>query len=486
MTGRAVRAFMRGGEVRRSVLFVIVGLLVAFSSFAVPTGSAASVIPCPHSAAGFPVVRSAAGSPPVPLNPCPGFEWAKTFGTVGQYDAAVGIDITSDGGSVVLVRTPLAGVTVVKLDAEGAVQWQKTIGSGWSANWGSVRQTSDSGFVVAAGSLTILVFRLDSAGDILWQTVFDGPGTEEVHSIEEISDGGFVVGGRTGKCGPTACDEDLFVIRLDPAGAVLWQKTYGQGAYNEVARAGVRPTSDGGFVAAGSTGGSNVWVIKLDASGNVAWQKKYEMSGSVFDAIQTTSDGGYVLAGAIAGKWAIVKLTASGAISWQKTYRGSLNPAGFPSIAEMGDGGFVSSMRVVTSRMYDVGVLRVDATGKALWQRTYGGASDDAPCYGPDCIQVAPDGNIVIAGWTNSFGTLGGSDSWFNTDAWVLRVFSDGSISSTCAPGFGTGYNVPTVFGAKLSVGVPSFTSSTYETATTDPGAAGSPGTLVSITQCSA
>src|SRR3972149_4765859 len=46
---------------------------------------------------------------PEPMNPCPGFEWAKTFGTAGVHDAAVGLDVTSDGGAAVLIRTHPAG-----------------------------------------------------------------------------------------------------------------------------------------------------------------------------------------------------------------------------------------------------------------------------------------------------------------------------------------------------------------------------------------
>ena len=467
-------------------------LMVSGVFAAWPVDAGSKPVPCPKltgTGAESPLTMSA-GSEPRPMNPCPGFEWAKTFGTAGVHDKALGLDITSDGGAVILVRTQPAGVTVVKLDGEGAVQWQQTysVGGAWPGYAGSIQQTSEGGFALAALNFTtgsgVVVYRLDDIGSILWQFRFDGPGEEEVYSLAETQDGGFVIGGRV--VFGSNYDSDLLVLRVSPAGGLLWQKTYGRGSFNEIAFSGVRPTPDGGFVAAGFTEPwGTAWVLKLDSLGNMAWQKMFQASSLQIDTIEVTSDGGYVLAGNLGDRWAIVKLSATGSITWQKTYRGPLAVNGFASIAQTTDGGYVSLQQTGTYGTYDFAVLRVDSSGAALWQRSYGGPLSDAPCW-PGCIQEAPDGNIVVAGSTNSFGTGGGVDSWTNTDAWVLRVFSDGSISSACAPGFGTTYNTPTVSGAKLKTSTPTFNASPYTATASDPGATATPGALVTVTQCSA
>jgi len=478
----------------KGIAMLLVGLLVVgmFSAvLSVPVGTveAAGSVPCPGSPGKITSGKEShllGSDSPRPLNPCPGFEWAKTFGTAGLNDQAWGLDITSDGGAVVLIRTQSQGVTVVKVDGEGAVQWQKryTLPGGGSGP-GGIQQTSDGGFVLAnSGNLGnpvtggIVVYRLDAVGDLLWQAGFDGPALDGVFSIAQTPDGGYIVGGQTESFG--AGSQDLWVLRLDPTGGLVWQKRYG-GPETNLAR-GVLPTPDGGFVA-GGYGGGLAYVIKMDSSGNVVWQKGYRANLVALSSIQPTLDGGYIFTGKVGAKWTVVKLTSAGGIAWQKTFG---DAQWFGSITQTSDGGYVASMNVDDpSRGLEFALLRLDSNGKRIWQRSYGGPFEEQVCY-PYCLQEAPDGNIVVAGWTASFGTGGGSDSHTNADAWVLRVFSDGTISSTCDPGFGMSLRSPGVQSSKIKVEGLSFTSSASSIAPQGPGATANPGTLVTSTQCAA
>ncbi|HKZ48631.1 MAG TPA: hypothetical protein VJ397_07585 [Thermoplasmata archaeon] len=480
---------------------VAVMMVLAVLTFPLPNGSAAQVagVPCPGQikpTKGPQVLRE--GSPE-PMNPCPGYEWAKTFGTAGVHDAAVGLDVTADGGAVVLIRTHTSGgATVLKLDGEGTVLWQQNLGYPVGLE-GDIQQTSDGGFIAALSSDvpdTILVYRLDAFGNIQWQALYDGPGNTEVFSVAETPDGGFLTAGRS--LSGDGVTNDLWVLRLDPTGAVVWQRAYG-GLGDDLGFPGVRPTPDGGFVAAGRTVYStSSWVIKGDAAGSLTWQKTYGGSTSsylIFQSIQTTTDGGFIVSGKLEGggvyKWVVVKLSGTGGISWQKTY-GEVSGASV-SISQTSDGGYVSSatLRFSAGTDYELALLRLTANGNKVWQRSYGGPGNDQPCFS-HCVQEAADGNILVAGYTNSFGTLGADpgvpqgQGWMNTDAWVLRVFSDGTISSTCDPAFGTSQRNPTVQGSKIKVGALAFTSSVPSMTTLDPGVTATPGTLVSYTQCAA
>lgn len=69
--------------------------------------------------------------------------------------------------------------------------------------------------------------------------------------------------------------------------------------------ASIRPTTDGGYIAAGmyaydGDDSSSQWIVKLDAVGNVKWQKalgsKYVDLGIL---VTQTTDGGYALSGGI-------------------------------------------------------------------------------------------------------------------------------------------------------------------------------------------
>jgi arginine repressor len=94
------------------------------------------------------------------------------------------------------------------------------------------------------------------------------------YSIVQSSDGGYVVAGRTLSFG--AGLDDMYVVKLDSSGNVVWTKTIGGRSW-DVANSIIQ-SSDGGYVVAGRTesfgaGLDDMYVVKLDSSGNVVWTK---------------------------------------------------------------------------------------------------------------------------------------------------------------------------------------------------------------------
>src|SRR5690606_13160397 len=97
---------------------------------------------------------------------------------------------------------------------------------------------------------------------------------------------------------------DAWVVKLNADGDIQWQNAMGGG--NADRAFSVQVTTDGGYVLAGHTfsndgdvsgnhGGSDCWVVKLNAAGEIEWQKA--LGGSNSDeasSIQTTLDGGYI------------------------------------------------------------------------------------------------------------------------------------------------------------------------------------------------
>jgi arginine repressor len=245
---------------------------------------------------------------------------------------------SSDGGYVVAGRTLSFGaglddMYVVKLDSSGNVVWTKTIGGrSWDvAN--SIIQSSDGGYVVAgrtesfgAGLDDMYVVKLDSSGNVVWTKTIGGSSDDKAWSIIQSSDGGYVVVGSTRSFG--AGDVDIFIVKLDGSGNVVWAKTIG-GSNEDVVRSIIR-SSDGGYVVAGYTksfgaGGSDIYVVKLDSAGNVVWTKA--IGGSDKDeagSIIQSSDGGYIVAGhtrsfGLGGDIFVMKLDSSGNVVWAKT-----------------------------------------------------------------------------------------------------------------------------------------------------------------------
>jgi len=359
----------------------------------------------------------------------------------------------------------------ISLSAQVEIEWQRCFG-GTSGDYAqSIRQTSDGGYVVAGytwsnngdvsgnhGNFDYWVVKLDSAGNLLWQKCLGGSGTDDAYSIQQTSDGGYVVAGSTSSLDGDVSGShgllDYWVGKLDAAGNLQWQKCLG-GTGTDWAYS-IHQTSDGGYVVAGYTwstdgdvsgnhGYCDYWVVKLDTAGNLQWQKC--LGGTLQDfaqSIQQTSDGGFVVAGEttsadgdVSGNnggydyW-VVKLDTSGIIQWQKCLGGTLGDSAF-SIQQTNDGGYVivgntfSNDDDVSSHhntnFYDVWVVKLDPNGSIQWQKCIGGTDDDR-AYS---IQQTSEGGYIVAGYTWSIdGDI--SENHGSIDYWVVKLDALGDL----------------------------------------------------------
>jgi hypothetical protein len=240
---------------------------------------------------------------------------------------------TSDGGYAIAGATSSFGagewdVYVVKLDANGNLQWTKTIGGPKGDYGNSLIQTSDGGYAIAcatesfgAGEADVYVVKLDANGNLQWTKTIGGPGGEIGISLIQTSDGGYAIAGSTYSFGAGLLD--VYVVKLDAKGYIQWTKTIGgpKGDYGN----SLIQTSDGGYAIACATKSfgaewSDVYVVKLDANGNLQWTKTIGAKNKNYSksSLIQTSDGGYAIAGHTesfgAGEWDIyvVKLDRNG------------------------------------------------------------------------------------------------------------------------------------------------------------------------------
>lgn len=256
------------------------------------------------------------------------------FGGSGE-DIAASMELTSDGGYIVAgftdsvggdISAPLGGVDawLLKFSPGGVLEWERTIGTERDDQAFDVFPTSDGGYVMTgrtasdSGELedtwglgNLMAARLDSSGEIIWQKEYGGIDEDCGHSVMQLNDGGFIIAGMTRSFGGHVSGHhggsDVWLLRLDSEGNLLWSKCYG-GTCDDIAH-NIRSTTDGGFIIIGETssfafdgdvnathGRSDVWIVKTDATGNMSWQKtlggKYGDAG--YDIRQTVE--GYFLA----------------------------------------------------------------------------------------------------------------------------------------------------------------------------------------------
>ena len=141
------------------------------------------------------------------------------------------------------------------------------------------------------------------------------------------------------------------------------------------------------------------------------WAMAFGLSGSDWEGVGTlTPDGGFVVAGfATGGDAWVVKLNASGTALWQKSYGGS----GSDTVRDVDattDGGFVLAGRLGS---FGAWLLKLDATGTVILQKTFAGVGSEA-----SSIDETSDGGFIVGGWSDSNGR----------DYWVLRVDSLGNL----------------------------------------------------------
>jgi PKD repeat protein len=196
---------------------------------------------------------------------------------------------------------------------------------------------------------------------------------------------------------------------------------------------------------------SYAWVPE-EKPGTYFWQ--HPLGGSDLDygqSIESTADGGYIVAGyaysddgdieeKVTGSdqadfW-VVKLDASGRIVWEKTLGGSEEDNAY-DVIQTADGGYLVvgytasddfqvSGKIAGAGNSDFWVVRLDASGTILWNKCYGGSDSDVARH----VLETTDGGYIIAGYTYSddHDVTGKINGWMNADYWIIRIDATGTL----------------------------------------------------------
>lgn len=390
----------------------------------------------------------------------PSIQSVKTYGG-SKNESARSVVATSDGGYAVLASTQSIDgdiptnktivqydFWVLKFDAQGQLQWQKTYGGTKDDRAYKMITTSDGGFVISgynksndgdlsanAGFEDVWILKLSATGTIQWKTVTGFSGSDQGLTIIQTSDGGYLAGGildvtASGGLGNSKTAQrhaggDYWMIKMTASGSIQWRRYFG--GTNTDTCYDVVETTDG-YIMVGSSdstdtdikgnkGSYDFWVVKINKSGTLLWEKSY--GGKEIDEayqIVPTSDGNFLIVGDTrssdqdvtaqyggADVW-VIKIDADGKLIWQKNYGGSSFDAA-RAVVKVSNGYVVtgssrSSDQDVTSNkgQNDIWVIKIDEQGKLIWQKSLGGTDVDV-AYGITRLQ---DQSLVIVGESSS------------------------------------------------------------------------------------
>jgi len=191
--------------------------------------------------------------------------WNRTFGGPG-YECGISTQRTKDRGYIITGRTHSYGseegdLWLIKTDHEGNEMWNRTFGGGGYDVGRSVQETGDGGYVVVgettsygSGSQDIWILKTDAAGNEQWNKTFGGAYYDACSSVLETKDGGYIIAGHTESFGylpvapgPTGRRPgNAWLIKTDSKGDKEWDMNFDGGGLDSV-----RETKDGGYVIAG-------------------------------------------------------------------------------------------------------------------------------------------------------------------------------------------------------------------------------------------
>lgn len=318
--------------------------------------------------------------------------------------------------------------------------------------------------------LLLLNFNAQAQFAVEWDKTIGGNQEEYFSSLTETPDGNYLLAGTSSseasfeRTAPSRGGKDYWVLKVNPEGNILWDKAYGGSGEDELQA--VLNTPDGGFLLAGSSssavsgektepskGGIDYWLVKTDASGQLLWEHTY--GGNADDRLQAIAPiagGGYLLSGysasGISGDkseasrggtdfW-LIRIDAEGNKLWDKTYGGNEDEQLW-ALTAAEDGSFLvggTSLSGATGNKteasrgeQDFWLLRIDGAGQPLWDKTLGGAGYDAL----QAIALAANGDIMVGGFSHS-NTSGDksedrlSEEYYSADFWLLRLNGQGNI----------------------------------------------------------
>ena len=215
-----------------------------------------------------------------------GSEQGKERFAVPDADRECSIWQADDGGYMLLDGTK-QGLTsstdawIIKTYANGKQEWNKKFKSDCFEIVSSIKQTHDGGYLLAGSKgsyrerkgYNACLVKTDANGSEQWNKTFEPNLMPTISSICQPLDGGYVLAGKIDTAknpefkGQILYDnDDVWLFKIDANGNLEWSKTFG-GLKNDEASF-VRQTSDGGYIIAGTTesygaGGSDLWLVKV-------------------------------------------------------------------------------------------------------------------------------------------------------------------------------------------------------------------------------
>jgi uncharacterized delta-60 repeat protein len=330
----------------------------------------------------------------------------------------------------------------------------------------------------------IFVVKFAPDGSLTWQRIWNGTTIRGLGrpDVAVSTDGSVFVTGVTADNG-----NDAVLLKFDANGNLVWERAWGGAASDE--GLAVATALDGSVYIAGRATSFEpsffgLFVIKFDSAGNLVWQKI--LDGAAGNAVAVASDGSVYAAGTTPrpdpnqiGNFDIVvlKIEATGSLVYQRTYSAGevVDPRGRMAVGPDGSIVMVGAIQTVSRRSADIAALIVKLTsdGALVFDKQFNGRVNETG----DGVAIAPDNTIYVAGTTTSFGAG-------DQDAFVLHLQPTGKKILDALTWGGTGFETGAgvaVSGGTLALAATTTTEPPYSLLAASARLSGPRGTLAVV-----
>ena len=286
-----------------------------------------------------------------------------------------------DSCFIQLMKVTRAGDTII---------WNRNYGGNGGDRGYYLHKTKDSGYVIVGGSTSygdimgdVYVIKTDSGGNVLWaKTVGDQFENCGTYVIETETNDLLAVGYST--TDDTTCIRKIYVVKFANNGDTLWTKNYNI-SYDSYATS-LCKTIDGGYIITGDTdtlgkGLQKIYLLKIDSLGNIVWFKTYGEDICGANSIIPEADGSFFIVGymhsiADASTYSyLLKINSVGDTVWTKKYI----DMGYLYHSVKADDGYI--MAGESRATSDAFIFKANSIGDSILCQMYGGAYDDGNYY---------------------------------------------------------------------------------------------------------
>lgn len=315
-------------------------------------------------------------------------QWQRTIGGTGQ-DELLSVFQTTDGGYI-LGGSSSSDATIVATTGKKALTTSKK----------DLTSKSTS----SRGSMDYWIVKLNAEGEVQWQKTFGGKYADELRSMEQTKDGGYILGGYSNspqsgdKTEPSIGIGDYWVVKIDNSGTIEWQRTYGGNGDNQLYV--IHQTGDEGYLIGGNSNstnslttkggtvsnGTDFWLLKVDSKGEEQWSRTYDYGKvDILTSLVENKDHTFLIGG-----YAQNDVTSESGLALKKQDKG----------------------------INDYIALKVDATGQELWTQSVGSAGEDILRK----LIETRDGGYLLAGTSNATSSMDKNSTIGSNDFWVVKL----------------------------------------------------------------